>query len=991
MASNLTEAREYLARVLPWVEGYWTNVHYSFTGKDGKKHWGGRACKTVSEAVNQIEYQLKQAGTLDVYACQSTQTEAIEKLNKNKQPFYNAKRSSNNAVDFRSLFMDLDLKNFGSHSELINSLINFLTISGMPPPTVKVFTGGGYHFYWVLDETIPRDQWQVLADALSEAIQQHFTQKVDVACTIDAARILRIPDTFNRKTDKELPVRFAGPRLDFNYSVERISNILAPYKLKSSKHLKQANGVAYNFDPSLFPVRPPLAPGIEKLGMGVEPQGDYPLTNISELIPECGFIKEALTTGGKDYDNGLWNLTTYLATFTSDGFQNACLMARKHKDYTKETTEVLYERKLRERSGRDFGWPNCKTLSTSGSVPCKTCPHLVKDKTPFHFRTPPHATGSPVQGLSGSGGTLAPLAPVAASTDLPHGYRRDVNGMVQKEQKSDEDEGESKYVLICDYPLEHPWLQANPYGLHFRTHTHKEVQIFILAKDIGSTEMRKILQDQLLMLHTKQVPAMGEFLVSWLQKLREIKDSVISTEAFGWNIKGGSILGFVYGGTLWTPTGDKPAPTPDPEILAQYSPTGSRDPWIKAAKLVTEQNRPELNAIIAASFAAPLVRFSGHDGFLLSVWSSKSGIGKTTAMRIGQAVWGHPVTASQSLGDTSNSVFNKMGILKSIPLFYDEIKTQLEAQKFVRDIFQLTQGKERSRLNSNIKLRKVGTWQTLLVAASNESLADFIASRTKTTEAGTLRIFEAEAQPSQTGRISVGDAQLIISDLNDNFGQIGLEYAKYLGVNHALVKEKVAATYKELESLITLPIEERFWIGLVSVLLTAVRLINELGYATIDEPSFIQWLIDTLNANRGNRDASSGDMSKVINVSDNLAQFLSSMGPRHLLKTNKIWVSAGKPPVNAIKVIGNRQFTDAVLVHIGVEDKLIRISSAALTEWCKEMELPRQPLTRGMEQKFGSKKVNGRLGSGTSFATMTQYLIEIDGGQIPELEELFNV
>ena len=66
---------------------------------------------------------------------------------------------------------------------------------------------------------------------------------------------------------------------------------------------------------------------------------------------------------------------------------------------------------------------------------------------------------------------------------------------------------------------------------------------------------------------------------------------------------------------------------------------GDEQVWIDLMKLIVTPDRPDLACMVAASFAAPLVWLTGESGLLMGVPSPASGIGKSTALLGGQAVW----------------------------------------------------------------------------------------------------------------------------------------------------------------------------------------------------------------------------------------------------------------------------------------------------------------------------------------------------------------
>ena len=100
--------------------------------------------------------------------------------------------------------------------------------------------------------------------------------------------------------------------------------------------------------------------------------------------------------------------------------------------------------------------------------------------------------------------------------------------------------------------------------------------------------------------------------------------------------------------------------------------------------------------MVASTFAAPLVEMTGHAGLLLGLISSESGIGKSTALQLGQAVWSKPIV--WQVNDTINH-FAKCTTLRHLPFNSpDEIKGDKQMRAMVELAFQLTGGHEKGKV-----------------------------------------------------------------------------------------------------------------------------------------------------------------------------------------------------------------------------------------------------------------------------------------------------
>ncbi len=70
----------------------------------------------------------------------------------------------------------------------------------MPVPLI-VHSGHGVHLYWPLIKPLPAVEWKPLAEKMKRLFAMHGL-RADPAVTADAAGVLRVPGTTNRKAGK---------------------------------------------------------------------------------------------------------------------------------------------------------------------------------------------------------------------------------------------------------------------------------------------------------------------------------------------------------------------------------------------------------------------------------------------------------------------------------------------------------------------------------------------------------------------------------------------------------------------------------------------------------------------------------------------------------------------------------------------------------------------------------------------------------------------
>lgn len=139
-------AHVYLHRVLPWAPigdpSAFVNIHWqSIKAGQLKGYWSGRACLSRDEAVKNAMWAGGMPETTGVFVCMSTQREFEERQSKapGGRTYRSAKRAQTNAVQLRSLFIDIDgYKDYASKADAAVAFMEFLQKSGIPRPTMIV-------------------------------------------------------------------------------------------------------------------------------------------------------------------------------------------------------------------------------------------------------------------------------------------------------------------------------------------------------------------------------------------------------------------------------------------------------------------------------------------------------------------------------------------------------------------------------------------------------------------------------------------------------------------------------------------------------------------------------------------------------------------------------------------------------------------------------------------------------------------------------------
>jgi hypothetical protein len=120
-------------------------------------------------------------------------------------------RSATNVESLNGFFLDLDchggVGEYANPKEAWAALVAFCGVTGVPMPDWRVASGHGLHGHWHLSEPVSRKVWLPVAKKLKTLVASQGL-KTDKRITADAARVLRVPGSFNFR-DPAMPVDVA--------------------------------------------------------------------------------------------------------------------------------------------------------------------------------------------------------------------------------------------------------------------------------------------------------------------------------------------------------------------------------------------------------------------------------------------------------------------------------------------------------------------------------------------------------------------------------------------------------------------------------------------------------------------------------------------------------------------------------------------------------------------------------------------------------------
>jgi hypothetical protein len=999
----------------------WINLHThaknnETTKNNGKPFVVGWPFKTVGDLISRAHWLQHTNGQFfDAWYCTSQQSEhAVAKTGKPK-----AIRLHKNATWLKAIWVDVDVgnkldpvtgkpetKHYDTAAEAWAAVSAFRKVVGLPSPSAVVNSGGGLHIYWINSSPLTPADWRPYAEGLKALLLREGV-KCDAGLTTDDVRILRVPGTFNHKYDPPKPVVLLQYNKLYNFEADLLFLKyfkVSPVAVQNSPPIDQ-KAVMYgsghtdkpaDIDPAFDLSGPDAAfaglDPLQALGAGIVRAGPS-LVDPAPVFAQCEFLGHAKATGGIDYDNPLWNLSVLCTAFMENGNVLAHEVSRSHSTYFAPDTQTLYDRKVADRADRGIGYPSCAAIAGAGCKSCAACTLFAKGQSPLNIR--PAFTAAVTTPIVQSAAAIA--------LQLPDGYELDQDGIINaietKFVKGDE--------VTTWYPLFHckiddAYVTKDPDGLHLHVSTDKgnwRTSSF-KPRDLVGQGVDKVMVEQGVIIRAENTQKLGTFLMSFISKMHKAAQSQ-TTIGFGWHRTAGAVDGFAYGARLYKDDGtDTPAGMVDRQLQQRFSPTGDMAHWYDAWSYIQMQKRPDLEVVVAAAFASPLIMMTGETGMLLSCAGEK-GAGKTYVMELGCAVWGHPKETKETKQSTEKSVINRMGMTNSLPAYWDEVSDDIVQGKVLNLMDASTAGVEGSRLFSDIKQQGRGTWNTAVVINANRRFKEFLVKKQRDHGAGLNRVFEfwvVRNPPNPVGQIS--DTSIparALSKLQYNYGGVGLEYAKFIAANHEAIQTKMVKKLAEISALLQRDKEDRMWLALVASILTGAELANLMPTPVgFDVPAIYDFLVKAYKDNVDQRRNANIDPGQADYGGDYLAQYLKD----HLMDT--IWTKArsAQPPGRGGRParVEFYRLMPGVATHHGVQvrwdkqDDTLRFSARNFEDWCDRSEgRVYTAIKDSLERNFGMVKEKRSLCAGCAgFEVNQEWVFTICVSAYPDLKAALN-
>lgn len=676
---------------------------------------------------------------------------------------------------FRCLRVDIDCgpnKPYPTKRDGLHALCNFCNTYSLPMPWT-IDSGYGLHAYWAFDRDVTIAEWLSMAQRFATACVTHQFH-VDATTTLDAARVLRVPETNNYKRGGVVPVRII------------------------------AEGAAT--DPAALMVRMPQA----QVTFGAPVPSSMRASSTSELqqnihtpytlkgvLTQCPGMAAMLADGGARAQEPLWKAALDLIWKADDAPAVKERVARAVSIGHPGFSEAGFSQKWQQVQAQNYHPPTCGKLAGFGLPECAACPLRSRISSPLVLGYPQASAVPNTAVIQPPTPTPTPtmLMPVVSEFSVgcfhvtSDAHMEIRPGRLTNEMYFNTDkvpsmefktkEGEKKGKPIIDYAvlsverLLDAMGQRSLTAITFDRGLDKPVRVEFTNSEL--TDVRSfhsvMLGNGLYVTRTAATTMADKFMPEFLSQLQRARAANKIAGRCGWT---DDLDGFVLGASMITKRGTehvRPGMIPE-EMLAFHS-HGNEAAWRRAFDIVLAGGA-DRQAVIALAIASPLMVFTGLDGVMLNAYSPETGIGKSTLGDAALSIWGSPDKLRKSARDTANATWRIAGVLGNMPMIIDEF-TNVEGRALSDFVYTVTQGREKHRLTSDAKLQAAGSqrWCLAAITTANNSVHDKLQSFRMDAVAEATRVFDMRLSPLDVGPDELGRLKADLQGLRANYGFLG--------------------------------------------------------------------------------------------------------------------------------------------------------------------------------------------------------------------------
>lgn len=782
-------------------------------------------------------------------------------------------RKATNAQFVRSLFIDMD--GYETKREAGEALGEFLERTGLDSfgtPHV-VASGGGIHCYWPLNDDVDITTWKPIAENFKRLCKQEGL-RIDMTVTADAARVLRIPGTFNFKPKypEPRPVKLLTVG-DACVDIKRFgAAIRAQLKLDFAKQ------AAVDMEGLHLAGTRPTQKTAAVTALGASLAGNS--TSRFETIwlktergvgcPQLDFFQRNAESDGME---PLWRGFLSLTKVCEDGQQYAEKLTDLHPYPRARMVQKLAEIK---------GPYPCVKFDSENPGVCSGCAHwgritnplalgreVAVDNTPKKIELPVHAV--PADQKADEQQDDEDLAVVERAPKRsfmrpvpPKGFDYGKHGGIYRTVEMEDASGQKSSVqipvlmydlyVVDTLRMEEKELHAHlmavrPYGDSDDEGERKLEYVPIILPHktaVSKDELLKVLAAQGVLAAHGQVndKYLFDYVRGSLAIATQAKKALDVPIQFGWQ----KDRSFVYNNRVFKADGTvTPVPMPGLENINRVTNSkGTLEGWRRFWNLMVTRKMHTMLAMCVDAFGSTLMHFSEYEGFVWHIGSTESGTGKSLTLTAKAGVWGHPIRYRTGKGTSQVAMQQRAGLLNSMPLLIDEItsKTRNDAEWTPEFIFNISegQGKERMEAGANKERVNNSTWALTCTMTSNTHMIDILTgARRHSSHGEVMRMLEWT--PTQALHFDASEHE-ILREVRQNYGVAGELWVKYIVQNYSLVRDVWRQVHDMLRTKLGFSDEERYWHAACTSTVAAAVLLGGQYSGIIDLP--VRSIVDAL-------------------------------------------------------------------------------------------------------------------------------------------------
>lgn len=728
-------------------------------------------------------------------------------------------RKQANVLLTKAFFLDVDCgpnKPFPDWKTGLVAIGNFVAEHNFPKPLV-VSSGNGLHAYWVLDEALPPEDWQPMADRLKAMVPRDDSGRpvFDPAVPADSARVLRAPGTINPKGGKQVRVLIDAPDVPTDTMRALLGNPAPRIVRPQSSNLLANMAVTQDFPPAKADV----------------------------VESKCAQISWAVTHQ-KDVSEPFWYALLGVAAFCEDPDATAHAWSKDHPGYDPAKTA----RKMAQWRSNTTGPTTCEKFSSERPDGCKKCPLKGRIGTPARL-------GLQYEEVEPADDAPDPQVKVVP---MPRGYTRAADGIKKRVDGTDID--------VCSFEI-YPVSYGRDESLGYETvryrwkrpHVGWQTLVFRQAflADHSAREFASTIADQGIVLQSRgQTETFQHMLRSYMEELRKMRTVTNLYSAMGWKDEGTQ---FLIGDTLVRRDESGSVVRDDASVSAaiqrstdsMFGTKGTVAEWAAFTSVLERVGLPIHMFAICASFSAPLYYFTGLKGMTMNLYGP-TGSGKTLAQLWQQSVWGDPSKLHYTAKFTQNALFARMALYNNLPVTIDEA-TMLAAKDVGELLYWVSQGRDKARLTRSAEERDAKSWATVVVTSSNRSLASMLATMGLESDAQMARLLEITVSQHRLFTKSTDAGKRIYDFITTHYGEVGHVFLEHLvelgeaGIRASLSDHRTRF-YKKYSC--SFSGGERYWEQGILLADWAGEVAQELGLIQFDHRKGIEEVLQQLGVMR---------------------------------------------------------------------------------------------------------------------------------------------